>query len=112
MTNFPASLDTFLNPGAATTMDAAGFEHEVQHANLNDAVAALQAKVGINGSGNTASLDSKIAALNALVLQSNATVKFVVVSGQVLLAVWDAGISQYVPLTCNNGQLGVGAPLA
>ena len=67
MTNFPATLDTFANPTAGTTMDAAGFEHDVQHSNLNDAVAALQAKVGITGSADANSLDNKIAALQAAV---------------------------------------------
>jgi hypothetical protein len=63
MTIFPASLDTFLNPAAGTTMDAAGYEHDVQHANLNDAVAALQAKVGIDDSTDAGSLDKRVAVL-------------------------------------------------
>jgi hypothetical protein len=60
MTNFPATLDTFLNPTSATTMDAAGYEHDLQHDNLNDAVAALQVKVGITGSLDSTSLDYKV----------------------------------------------------
>ena len=63
MTNYPASLDTFQNPTAATTMDAAGLEHDVQHANLNDAVAALQAKVGVTGSADPASLDFRMSVI-------------------------------------------------
>lgn len=63
MTNFPASLDAFQNPGPSTPMDGAGFEHDVQHTNLNDAVLALQTKVGINGSSVSGSLDFRVAAL-------------------------------------------------
>ena len=63
MTNYPGSLDTFQNPTAATTMDAAGFEHDVQHTNLNDAVAALQIKCGLNGDTNPACFDFRISAL-------------------------------------------------
>jgi len=65
MTNYPTSLDTFNNPGATDTMDAAGLEHDAQHANLNDAVAALQAKVGITNSAVTTSFDYRIRALEA-----------------------------------------------
>ena len=50
MTNYPAALDTFQNPTATTLMDASGLEHDVQHGNLNDAVAALQAYLGAQNS--------------------------------------------------------------
>lgn len=49
-TTYPTSLDSFANPGAATLEDAAGFYHDEQHANANDAVEALQAKLGISES--------------------------------------------------------------
>ena len=55
--NFPTSLDTLLNPSDITTMEAVGYEHDIQHSDLNDAVEALEAKVGINGSAVTTSLD-------------------------------------------------------
>jgi hypothetical protein len=108
MTSFPATLDTFQNPNAATTMDAAGFEHDAQHANLNDAVAALQAKVGANASADTSSLDYKVAQMAAMLLAPNSQFK---ISGG-LLCIWDSGAQQYVPLTCVNGALGVGAPVS
>lgn len=47
-TNFPTSLDTVFNP--QVQIGQTGF-------NLADAVAALEAKVGINSSGVTSSLD-------------------------------------------------------
>lgn len=56
-TNFPTSLDSLSNPTSSTAMNAVGFEHDVQHANVNDAIEALEAKVGINSSAVTTSLD-------------------------------------------------------
>lgn len=60
MTNFPTTLDTFNNPTAGTPQNAVGFEHDLQHANLNDAVRALQSKVGANNSGVATSLDYRV----------------------------------------------------
>lgn len=57
MTNFPTSLDSFTNPGATDKLNSAGVVHHEQHSNLNDAVAAIQAKVGIDNSAVTTSLD-------------------------------------------------------
>ena len=111
MTNFPTTPDTFQNPGAATTMDAAGFEHDAQHANANDALAALQTKVGIDGSTDPNSLDYKVSQMVALLLAPNAAVKLVASNGQVLLAVWDNTKQQYFPLILDNGRLGIGAQL-
>jgi len=42
-TLFPGSTDAFVNPTSSTLMDAAGgLQHDVQHTNINDAVAAIQ----------------------------------------------------------------------
>lgn len=59
-TNFPTSLDTLTNPSASDSMDTAGVEHDVQHSTLNDAVEALEAKVGVDSSAVTSSHDYKI----------------------------------------------------
>lgn len=59
-TNFPTSLDTFTNPAGTDPMNT-GIGHAAVHDNVNDAVAALEAKVGVNGSAVTTSLDYKIA---------------------------------------------------
>jgi hypothetical protein len=56
-TNFPTNLDNLTNPTANTNMDAVGLEHDVQHGNLNDAVKAIETKVGITNSADTTSLD-------------------------------------------------------
>jgi len=57
-TNFPTSLDTLTNPSAADTLDSP--PHDEQHADANDAIEALQAKVGVDGSADTNSLDFKV----------------------------------------------------
>lgn len=54
-TNFPAGLDSLTNPLSTDTL--ASPSHSTQHANVNDAVEALQAKVGIDNSAVTTSLD-------------------------------------------------------
>ena len=59
--NFPSSLDTFTNPSSTDAMDSVSVPHATQHSDLNDAVEALQAKVGADSSGVTSSHDYKIA---------------------------------------------------
>jgi len=63
-TNFPASLDTLTNPTSSDSLSSPS--HSAQHANVNDAVEALQAKVGADSSAVTTSHDYKIAQLEAL----------------------------------------------
>jgi hypothetical protein len=58
-TNFPSSLDSFTNPSGTDAMDSVTVPHATQHADLNDAVEALQSKVGVDGSAVTTSLDYK-----------------------------------------------------
>ena len=58
-TNFPTSLDTLTNPTSSDSLSSPS--HSAQHANVNDAVEALQAKVGVDGSAVTTSLDYKVA---------------------------------------------------
>lgn len=47
-TNFPTSLDVLTNPGA--TDSVATISHSAQHSNANDAIEAVQAKLGISAS--------------------------------------------------------------
>ncbi len=60
-TNFPTSLDNLSNPQGTDSL--AG--HATLHGNVNDAIEAIQAKVGVNGSNNTNSLDYKISAVQS-----------------------------------------------
>ena len=63
--NFPTSLDTFTNPSSTDAMDSVSVPHATQHSDLNDAVEALEAKVGADSSAVTSSLDYKVAQLEA-----------------------------------------------
>lgn len=58
--NFPSSLDNFTNPTLSDTLNSVTVPHGTQHANANDAIEALEAKVGINGSAVTTSHDYKL----------------------------------------------------
>ena len=60
-TNFPNSLDNLTNP--ASTDPTTAPSHSEQHTNANDAIEALEAKVGINGSSNSTSLDYRVSQL-------------------------------------------------
>jgi microcystin-dependent protein len=57
-TNFPTSLDTLSNPSSGSALNSPS--HSSQHADANDAIEALQAKVGVNSSAVTTSLDYKV----------------------------------------------------
>ncbi len=57
-TNFPNSLDTLTNPNSTDSLSNPS--HSQQHTNLNDAVEAIQAKIGADGSNDVNSIDYKI----------------------------------------------------
>jgi hypothetical protein len=54
-TNFPTSLDTYTNPTSGNPLNSP--DHAGQHVDKNDAVLAIEAKVGVNNSAVTTSLD-------------------------------------------------------
>lgn len=58
---FPTSLDALNNPSAFDQLDSVTVPHATQHADINDAVEALEAKVGANSSAVTSSLDYRMA---------------------------------------------------
>lgn len=60
-TSFPTSLDSLTNPLSTDSLNSPS--HSGQHADANDAIEALEAKVGINGSAVTTSHDYKIGQL-------------------------------------------------
>lgn len=62
-TNFPTSLDSFVDP--TPTSSEATISHSGQHSNANDAIAALEAKVGANGSAVTTTTDYKLSTIPA-----------------------------------------------
>lgn len=62
-TSFPTSLDVLVNPTPTSRRNSPSLSGEIS--NANDAIEALQAKVGVNGSAVTASLDYRVAALES-----------------------------------------------
>jgi len=64
-TNFPTSLDALANPIATDPLNSPSVPHATQHTNANDAIEALQVKVGITDSSDVNSLDYKVRATSA-----------------------------------------------
>lgn len=61
--NFPGSLDTFVNPTGSDSLSAGpqgGVSHASMHSNIHDILAALEAKVGVNSSAVSSSLDYRV----------------------------------------------------
>jgi len=63
-TNFPTSLDSLTNPTSSDSLNSPS--HSAQHANSNDAIEALQAKVGADGSAVTTSHEYRINSIEEL----------------------------------------------
>jgi hypothetical protein len=58
-TQFPEDLDDFSNPSATDELTG----HAELHSNINDAIEAIQTKVGVDGSTDANSLDYKVTTL-------------------------------------------------
>jgi len=71
-TNFPTSLDSLTNPSGTDSMSSPS--HAGQHTDANDAIEALQAKVGADSSAVTTSHDYKIGNLETDVTSLNSSV--------------------------------------
>ena len=65
-TSFPTSLDALTNPTPTDTLDSVTVPHADQHANANDAIEALETKVGIDGSADAGSIDYRLAATETI----------------------------------------------
>ena len=65
-TNYPDGLDTFTNPTGSQLLSNPAVLHSAQHTNLNDAVLAIQIKVGINGSEDEDSIEYRLSEVEAL----------------------------------------------
>lgn len=75
---FPGALDSFVDPNPTSKCNATNTTgpvalHSALHALENDAIAALQAKVGIDSSTDHNSLDYKVAATIAAILALQGT---------------------------------------
>lgn len=70
MTNYPTSLDSFTNPGPTDDLDTVGVEHDVQHANINDAMEAVQGELGTAPSGAYATVKARLDAVQSRVFDA------------------------------------------
>lgn len=66
-TNFPTSIDSFTNPASTDRLgdSVGGLTHSGFHSAHNDAIEALEAKVGINGSAVTTTHDYKLSSVTS-----------------------------------------------
>ena len=62
-TNYPAGLDSLTNPGAGDALTSPS--HSGQHTNINDAVEAVQAELGTDPSGASATVKARLEAHEA-----------------------------------------------
>jgi len=76
-TNWPTSRDTFTNPTSGDTLDSPS--HAAQHANINDAVAAMQAHAGLVLVKPTSAVNGTVGANGAVTIGT--TVSSVTVNG-------------------------------
>jgi len=62
-TEFPTDLDDYTNPTPQVKVgsEVGGRTHSEFHSDNNDAIEAMQAKIGIDGSNDPDSLDAKTA---------------------------------------------------
>ena len=65
-TNYPTSLDQLTNPNSSDQLSAPS--HSQQHTNANDAIEALEVKVGVNGSTDPASLTYKVSTIETTLI--------------------------------------------
>lgn len=71
-TNFPTGLDSYNNPTGTDVLDDVTVLHSAQHSNVNDAVEAVETKIGIDFSSTVNSLDyvTKLVLMTCLQHQS------------------------------------------
>ena len=61
-TNYPSSLDNFVNPTANDNLNSTTVPHHQQHTDLNDAVEGMQTVLGINPAGSHLTIKDRIIA--------------------------------------------------
>jgi hypothetical protein len=63
-TLFPLVLDNFSNPASGTYLDGSNatpaLRHHIQHTNINDAVTAIQTRIGVTGSTVSTTIDYEL----------------------------------------------------
>jgi hypothetical protein len=71
--SYPAGYDSLAKPGASTQEDAAGFEHDVVHTKAAEAIEAVQAELGLDPAGASATIRARLDALDTTVSGKAAT---------------------------------------
>ena len=64
-TSYPNAIDQLINPSGSDALSAPS--HSQQHSNANDAIEALERKIGIDNSNDADSIDYKVGQLETLV---------------------------------------------
>jgi hypothetical protein len=59
-TNYPNSLDDFINPQPTDSLNSPTAPHAEQHTNLNDAVESIQTVLGLNPAGSHLTVKDRI----------------------------------------------------
>jgi hypothetical protein len=59
-TNYPGSIDSFSNPTDTSYMDDTGVYHDEQHANVNDAVEAIEGELGTDPAGGASTVKARL----------------------------------------------------
>lgn len=70
-TSYPNNIDEFINPNGSDQLSAPS--HSEQHANANDAIEALQTKVGADNSQDPNSLTYKVSSIETLLNDVNSS---------------------------------------
>lgn len=93
-TSYPGSLDSFSNPSSSSKLNDSGVVHSDQHANANDAIEAIEATLGVNPQGASATV---VARLNTLATLASPTF-----TGQLTVP---AGSTSTSPIIFQSGSL-------
>lgn len=64
-TQYPSSLDNFVNPTGSDKLNSTTVPHAKQHADLNDAVEAVQTVLGLNPAGSHLTVKDRIISAEA-----------------------------------------------
>jgi len=109
-TNYPTSLDTFTNPSAGSALNSPS--HAGQHADINDAMEAVQAKLGV-GAGTIGTWTAYTPTLTnftaSAITAEYATInEFVALRAEITIASVSALPQMSVPITAVPDSLGAG----
>jgi hypothetical protein len=70
-TNYPNQLDVLINPTATDKLNSNTVPHHLQHANLNDAVEAVQTVLGLAPAGSHLTVKDRIIAVESNISSIN-----------------------------------------